>query len=91
MKKKNTKKDKTKTFVKTQAITKAILSQYYGKVAVKLNKMHKRKIKPSEKQIMKQFEKITEEYAQMMEFHLGKLEMLKLDFKLPKGWSGIKD
>lgn len=90
MEKKNTKKGKTETFVKTQVLTKSILSQYYNEVVSKINKIYKRKPKPSEKQVSKQFEKITEEYAQMLERHLGKLEIIKLDFKL-KGWSEVKD
>lgn len=83
-------KKKTEAYAKTQETTKIILMNYYQEVVAKLNKMHKRKTKPSQKQMLKQFAKISEKYAQAMELHLGKLEMIEFNFKSPKGWESSK-
>ena len=91
MKKKIIKKGKIETWVKTQAVTGSILAAYYNEVVAKINKMHKSKTKPSEKQMNKQFGKITQKYAQMIEVQLNKIEMFKFEIDLPKGWNTIKD
>lgn len=72
---------KNKTLVKTSEITKNILANYYNEVVTKINKMQKKK--PSEKQIFNQFKRTTKKYAQMIELHLDKIEIIKLEFEMP--------
>lgn len=73
---------KNKTLVKTSEITKNILSNYYHEVVTKINKMQKKK--PSQKQIFNQFKRTTEKYARMIEVHLDKIEIIKLEFEMKK-------
>jgi len=83
------KQKKTVTYIKPQESTINILSSYYIDTNNKLNKMQNWKRKPSRKQVINAWKKITHQYALIIEKELEKAQTIKLSFDSPKSWEKL--